>query len=189
MDDKSAVAIIQEKINGSQGSPLMITVLRDDKTLEFTISPRYDEDSGRYLMGFNFGQLKRVSLFEAAGLVVAQTGRLIVAMIDVLGNLVFRGEGLGALTGPVGIVGEIGKAAQEGIKQLLSLGILITVNLGIFNLIPFPALDGGRLTLLLVEGIRRKPIDPKKEGYMHLVGFVLLMLLMILVTFQDIFRR
>jgi regulator of sigma E protease len=188
-DDKDAVTGIQTKINESQGSPLKITVLRDKKKLKFTIVPRYDEETGRYLLGFNFGQLRRISLTSALSLSVVQTGRLIVAMIDILGNLIFKGEGINTLTGPVGIVSEIGKAAQAGLKQLLSLGILITINLGIFNLIPFPALDGGRLTLLLVEGLRRKPIDPKKEGYIHLIGFVLLMLLMVLVTFQDIFRR
>ena len=90
--------------------------------------------------------------------------------------------------GPVGIVSEIGRAAKAGIQRLLELGIIITINLGIMNLIPFPALDGGRLILLIVEGIRRKPIDRNKEGYFHLIGFVLLMILMIIVTYKDILR-
>jgi regulator of sigma E protease len=90
--------------------------------------------------------------------------------------------------GPVGIVGEIGRAAQAGMQQLLNLGIIITINLGIMNLIPFPALDGGRLILLIVEGVRGKPMDRNKEGYFHLIGFVLLMILMIIVTYKDILK-
>ena len=66
--------------------------------------------------------------------------------------------------------------------------VILTVNLGIFNLLPLPALDGGRLVFLIIEGIRRKPINPKYEGWVHAAGFVLLMGLMVLVAFNDIVR-
>ena len=105
-----------------------------------------------------------------------------------LKDLIFSGRGLGDVMGPIGIVSEIGRAAQAGVQRLLQLGIIITLNLSIMNLIPFPALDGGRLLLLAVEGLRGKPIDREKEGYFHLVGFVLLMILMIIVTYKDILR-
>lgn len=82
----------------------------------------------------------------------------------------------------------IGQAASIGLQPLLLLVAFITVNLGIFNLLPIPALDGGRLLFLLIEAIRRKPLDPKYEGYVNLAGFALLMLLMVVVTFQDITR-
>ncbi len=66
--------------------------------------------------------------------------------------------------------------------------VIITVNLGIFNLLPLPALDGGRLVFLIIEGIRRKPINPKYEGWVHAAGFALLIALMLTVTFSDIMR-
>ena len=117
-----------------------------------------------------------------------QTFRIVGLMVAMLKDLIFAGRGLGDEMGPVGIVTEIGRAAQAGIQQLLNLGIIITINLGIMNLIPFPALDGGRLVLLIVEGIRRKPIDRYKEGYFHFIGFVLLIILMIIVTYKDILK-
>lgn len=94
------------------------------------------------------------------------------------------------MSGPVGITSELGNAAKkdDGGKMLLSLVVLITVNLGICNLLPIPALDGGRLLFLLIEAIRRKPMNPKYEGYVHLIGFALLMLLFVFVTYQDVLR-
>jgi regulator of sigma E protease len=78
--------------------------------------------------------------------------------------------------------------ADEGIFVLLQWAAFLSINLGIFNLLPLPALDGGRLTFLAVEGIRGKPLDPQKEGLVHFIGFALLMLLMIVVTWNDIHK-
>ena len=75
-----------------------------------------------------------------------------------------------------------------GLRSLLMLAAFITVNLGVFNLLPIPALDGGRLLFLLIEAVRGKPLDPKYEGFVHGLGFVLLFGLMIIVTFNDIVR-
>ena len=92
------------------------------------------------------------------------------------------------IAGPIGIVNEIGKSVQAGFLDLLYLTALIAVNLGVFNLLPFPALDGGRVFFLLVELIRRKPIPPEKEGFVHMIGMGLLLLLMLVVTYQDILK-
>ncbi|MCR4594487.1 MAG: site-2 protease family protein, partial [Clostridiales bacterium] len=75
---------------------------------------------------------------------------------------------------------------REGLLNALNLMALVAINIGVFNLLPLPALDGGRLFFLLIEGIRRKPINPKYEGYVHAVGLVLLLGLMLVVTFKDI---
>lgn len=96
--------------------------------------------------------------------------------------------GLKDLAGPVGTTAAIGQAVSQGIGSLLYFVALIAVNLGVVNLFPLPALDGGRLFFLLIELIRRKPIKPKYEGYIHFVGFALLMLLMVVVTYNDILR-
>ena len=96
--------------------------------------------------------------------------------------------GLNQLSGPVGVASAIGEASTMGIRSLLLFVVFITVNLGVFNLLPIPALDGGRLVFLIVEGIRRKPIKPEHEGWVHMIGFGLLMLLIVVVTFNDIVK-
>jgi regulator of sigma E protease len=90
--------------------------------------------------------------------------------------------------GPVGIANIIGQAAQAGIESILSLIALITLNLGIFNLLPLPALDGGRIVFSLYEMISRRKVNPKVEAIVHFIGFALLMVLMVYVTFNDITR-
>ncbi len=104
--------------------------------------------------------------------------------------------GLNEVAGPVGVAQAITQAAAVGLKtsfwaalnNILLMMVVITVNLGIFNLLPLPALDGGRLVFLIIEGIRRKPINPKYEGWVHAAGFVLLLGIMVLVAFNDIAR-
>ena len=91
-------------------------------------------------------------------------------------------------SGPVGIVQVINNAVSYGVTQVLNIMALITINLGIFNLLPLPALDGGKLVLLLVEKLRGKPLPAKYEGMINLVGFAALMLLMLFVTYNDIGR-
>ena len=107
-------------------------------------------------------------------------------------DLISGRYGIDALSGPVGTAGVIGEAAAQGVNFVESLNnvlwimALITVNLGIFNLLPIPALDGGRLLFLLIEAIRRKPINRKYEGWVHAVGFMFLIGIMLVVTFNDI---
>lgn len=111
-----------------------------------------------------------------------------------IGMLFSGGAKLTDLAGPVGTAGAIGQAADigfqksfiSGFNNILSMMALITVNLGIFNLLPLPALDGGRIVFLLIEFIRRKPVNPKYEGWVHAAGLALLVGLMLVVTFNDI---
>ena len=102
----------------------------------------------------------------------------------------------GDLAGPVGTASAISEAASLGlavnflqaVNNIILMMVMITVNLGVFNLLPIPALDGGRIFFLLIEGVRRKPIDPKYEGLIHAAGFAVLIAFMILVTFSDVAR-
>ena len=127
---------------------------------------------------------------QSAKSVVSITRLVWASLID----LVTGKYGLDAVSGPVGTAQVIGEAASQGANFLESLNniiwimALITVNLGVFNLLPIPALDGGRLLFLVVEGIRRKPIPPKYEGWVHAAGFVILIGFMIIVTFNDVWR-
>jgi regulator of sigma E protease len=100
------------------------------------------------------------------------------------------------IAGPVGIVGQISSGYQDsiqyGIKSVIATVsfyiVLLSANLGVMNLLPIPALDGGRIVFIAIEAIRGKPVDPNKEGFIHFVGYVLLMILMVLILFNDIFK-
>ncbi|MBQ9982407.1 MAG: site-2 protease family protein [Oscillospiraceae bacterium] len=105
-----------------------------------------------------------------------------ISLVDLV-----RGKyGINDLSGPVGIVSAIDQVRVYGIEEVLRLVMLITINLGIFNLLPLPALDGGRLVFLIIEAIRRKPIPAEKEGMVHFIGMALLMVLMVIVMISDV---
>lgn len=103
-----------------------------------------------------------------------------------LGQLVTGQVGFDQLSGPVGVGKALGEAASVGFESLLIMVAFLSINVGIFNLLPLPALDGGRLLFLIIEAIRRKPIKAEYEGYVHAVGILLLFGLMIVVTLKDI---
>lgn len=100
-----------------------------------------------------------------------------------------RGKyGVEAVSGPVGVVSEVKETVQYGFSSLIYMMMIITINLGVVNLLPLPALDGGRLAFLLVELIRGKPVNPKYEGVVHFIGLALLLSLMIFVTYNDVLK-
>lgn len=103
-------------------------------------------------------------------------------------DLVTGRYGLESASGPVGTTAAIGEAASNGLLPLLNMVAFISMNLGIFNLLPLPALDGGHIAFLLVELVRGKPIKKEHEAYVHLAGFVILILLMVYVSFNDIVK-
>ena len=105
-----------------------------------------------------------------------------------LTDLVTGKYGISQVSGPVGVTAAIGEAARAGFFSLLPMIGLITINLGLFNLLPLPALDGGRLLFILIEMIRRKPVPQKYEGMVHAIGFIILMGFMILISFKDIYQ-
>ncbi|MDY3774757.1 MAG: site-2 protease family protein, partial [Eubacterium sp.] len=120
----------------------------------------------------------------------------ICTTIESLGQLVKGRVSAKDVSGPVGIVQAVGNVVQEskadGIKyvflNIISFGIMLTANLGVMNLLPIPALDGGRLVFLIIEGIRRKPLPEKFENYVNVGGFMLLMGLMVLILANDILK-
>lgn len=109
-------------------------------------------------------------------------------MVSYLGKLFVGKASTADVVGPVGIIYYMNDAAKTGILAVLQLTGIISLNLFIVNLLPLPALDGGRLIFLIIEGIRRKPVDPQKEGFVHFIGFVLLMILSVLIIFRDFIR-
>lgn len=124
---------------------------------------------------------------------VTQSASIVRMVWLSLFDLVTGRYGMSALSGPVGTMDIIADvtaeaAASGSLENLLTIMAFITINVGVANLLPLPALDGGRLLFLLIEAVRRKPVNPKYEGYVHAAGLALLMILMVVVTFNDILR-
>ncbi len=135
-----------------------------------------------YVMGVKktLGEVIRQSFY--------QSGSAIKMLWQSLFDLVRGKYGMDAVSGPVGVTGSIGEAASQGPRTLLYLCALIALNLGMVNMLPLPALDGGRFFFLLLELLRGKPINKEVEGKIHFVGIVLLMLLMLVITVKDIVK-
>lgn len=161
------IALVAER----NGTVLEVTVLSET----FPESDRGMIGIGQPIERYRFWPALRFS-FERFGLVVGSIFQVVTgrAPLDV--------------AGPVGIIYVIGEVAQTGFVNLLMLTALISISLGIMNLLPVPALDGGRLLFLAVEAVRGRRIDPEKEGFVHFIGFALLILLILFITYQDILR-
>ena len=179
-------------IAGCEGRDVTLSVAQGsrDDVREITITPFYDEEVGRYRLGFSFAQERmRMSLLESIPLSVRYNVESVSMIVRTLKNLIFKGEGMNEVTGPVGTVYVIQEVTQQGgIDIYLELLALISVNLGVMNLLPIPGLDGSRALFLLVEGVRRKPINRNLEGGIHAAGFLLLMGLMLVLTYKDIMQ-
>lgn len=180
-----AYTIMHDAVSG----PIPVVVLRDGEKLSISVEFPTIEESG-VLFGARDFYLDGVS--KSFGTVLYHSFHQSLTSIrmiwESLVDLLTGRYGVDQLSGPVGIVSEVGNAveADDGGFNLLYLTALIALNLGIFNLLPFPALDGGRILFLLIELILRKPVPRKVEEAVNLAGLALLMLLMLFVTFQDV---
>ncbi len=128
------------------------------------------------------------ALWEGLKLDASITISTFVGLYNLIKNAIIGQGSLNEVTGPVGMVGIVGDAYRFGISYLVSFAALISINLAIINLIPFPALDGGRLCFLLIEKIKGSPIKPKFANFANMIGFSILILLMLLVTYHDILK-
>ena len=177
-----------------QDAPLTLEISRSGETLTAALTRVYDEKEARYLMGVTVmpqytANYAPVSLFRAASLGADYCVRAAGSILTSLKDVITSGQGLADGAGPVGIVQMIAEETQaSGWLTYAQLLVLISVNLGLFNLIPIPGLDGARLVFLIIEGIRRKPVPQKVEAYVHMSGYLILMCLMIVLTYKDILR-
>lgn len=177
---------IVDIIHSSSGKTLSITIIRGENQFDVTAAPQYDSENNIGLIGIKQSRQKS-GFFEAIGLGMRNTVALTVSILYGLVQMVI-GEVPAEVAGPVGIVSILGDVAQLGLANILTFTALLSLNLGIINLFPIPALDGSRLIFLGVEGLRGRPLDPEKENLIHLVGFALLIMLMLFITYQDILR-
>ncbi len=173
----------------SSSDTVELTLLRGDEKIDVTVHPR-EEEGGQRLIGvtlrfdrktFNFGEafilsFKWIFMF---------TVQMLQVIFESLKNL-----DTSQLSGIVGMTQTVNQTVEAGggLENLLRMASLLSLNLGIFNLLPFPALDGGRLVFIIIEKIRRKPVSRKVEGCVNFVGLMLLFALMILLVFQDVGR-
>lgn len=163
-----------------------VKVLRGSEELEFLVTPITPEILARYVIGFN-GKTVTGSLGERIYNAFWQSMAEVRAMYNQVIELLSGKIDTKYLSGPVGIAKVVGET--NGFKDLLTLVVFISLNLGIVNLLPFPPLDGGKMVFLLIELLRKKPIKEEVEAYFQLAGFSLLILLMIFVTFNDVTGR
>lgn len=168
-----------------------ITVERNGEKLTKTLKPfetQYEDGTPAYLIGFS-ARVEKANPFNILKEAFFQTIWMVKLVFVSLGMLISGQVGVQEVSGPVGVVNAMSTTAQTGgWLALIYLSGFITVNIGIMNLLPIPALDGGRIFFVLIEAIRRKPIPPEKEGMVHAVGMIILFAIMIFATWNDIIR-
>ena len=191
--DGAGVNTIHEVISAAaEGEPLQLLILRDGEKIPVALLPELitDEATGesRIMMGVAFGGRTYTipeALRSSCGYMVEFTGM----MLESLKDLVFHGTGADEMMGPVGIISFVSdQVSSDTLYAIVNLIFVLSLNIGIMNLLPLPALDGGRLVFLVIEAIRRKPIPPEKEGMVHAAGLGLLLMLIVFITYKDVIR-
>jgi len=176
----------QSLVFTTKGKPIDLTLLREGAEKNINVTPTMDKVQKRFLIGIAPSMLNNPTIVQSMSYGFRETGSLIKQTIGFFGTL-FKGQASASdFGGPVTIIKLSGTVAKAGLIPLMTFAAYLSVQLAIFNIIPFPALDGGWIFLFLFEIITRKKIDDKKVGFINYIGFALLMTLMVLVTIKDI---
>lgn len=171
-------------ISDAESDRLEVEVVRAGIVEKFVITATQEEETGRRIIGIKPAFEKDLLLsIKYAFMGVFYT---VQAILQYLGSLLIGQGDFSQVSGPVGIYNAVSQASQSGLKSVLNITGLLSINLGLINLLPFPALDGGRIIFIALEILRGKPIDQEKEGFVHFVGFVILMTLMVLLVMKDL---
>jgi regulator of sigma E protease len=180
---------ISDVIQAAQGAPVGIKVLRNGQPATFVVTP--DKKASVYQVGIQIGAIDERTPVGVGAAVKEAVVYPYYASIGILGNLfdMVRGRVHGDLSGPIGITKQIAKAADRGVVDFLGILIVLSVYLGLFNLLPIPGLDGARALFLAIESIMRKRINPRIETAVHTAGVVLLLGVLVVVSFKDIFGK
>jgi len=186
------IANARDFINTNGTQELTFSYKRGDEISELTILPKVGLLEGRRAIGvaFEMGAIATLpphrALWEGSKLTIAFTEATFYGLAEFFKNIFIGTSDFSDISGPVGIVGIVGEASALGFVHLLLLIALISINLSIINLIPFPALDGGRLLFLAIEAVKGSPIKPQIANAVNIAGFVLLLVLMVVITYHDI---
>lgn len=168
---------------------LQLKISRNKEVLNFNVTPvKLDSTGNRGIGVLNTVTYEKQAITTSIKLGLQHTYELTLLLLSALAMLVSGGASMGDLAGPVGITRLVGEFAQVGTVFLLNFAAFLSINLGLMNLLPIPALDGSKIVFALVEAVRRKPLDPDKEGFINWIGFMFLIGLMVIVTFNDIVR-
>jgi regulator of sigma E protease len=188
------VAAVQKFISDSANEPITFQIAEGDKRKDIVSTPLTGIVDGKAALGIGLDTVGTLRLpihkafYQGALLTADLTKSVAIGLTGFLKNLIFAKADLAQVTGPIGIVGLVGDAIQLGFIYLLSFTAFISINLAIINLLPFPALDGGRILFVIIEAIKGSPIKPKVANTLNTIGFGLLILLMLVITFHDIFN-
>ncbi len=178
---------ISENIAVSDGSSLMVGVIKEDGSkVTYKITPEFSDENNSYMIGISpeyTGSIFSVitKSFESFFMFIGLTFTTVI-------DLFTGGVGIDELSGPIGVATVINDFISGGILVLFNITAMLSISIGIFNLLPIPALDGSRILFAIVEIIKGSPIDPEKEGKIHFIGFVFLMGLALLVAYNDVLR-
>lgn len=175
-----------------KSEPVTFTVLKDGEatTRKYVITAEkivVDKQTS-YLFGIGMSPKPTKGFINIVKYTFEQAGSLFKQMFVTIGGLFTGKIGVNQLSGPVGIYGVVGQAKTYGMASILSLIAFLSINVGVINLIPFPAFDGGRILFLFIEKIKGSPVNSKVENIIHTVGFILIILLIVYVTFNDILK-
>ena len=180
---ESLIQAVEAETKDKTAPTLDVTISEQGSDKQVTVTP--EESQGRYLLGVQPGIKSDFLSMFVGGFTTAADSAL--RILSALKNLIFQPD-LNKLGGPVAIFKASSDAAKNGIENVLYFLAMISINIGIFNLIPIPALDGGKIVLNILEAIRRKPLKQEIETYVTLAGVVIMVVLMIAVTWNDIMR-
>lgn len=180
---ESLIQAVETETKDKTAPTLDVTISEKGSDKQVTVTP--EDSQGRYLLGVQPGVKSDFLSTFVGGFTTAADSAL--RILSALKNLIFQPD-LNKLGGPVAIFKASSDAAKNGIENILYFLAMISINIGIFNLIPIPALDGGKIVLNILEAIRRKPLKQEIETYVTLAGVVIMVVLMIAVTWNDIMR-
>jgi len=181
-------ASLTREIHSRPEQELTLTVQSGDQIRTVRLTTIKDEQTGKGLIGIA-GEVvyNKSSILDSMRYGIKMTVEFTSLIIVTIFQMI-TGQIPADVGGPVAIAQAIGEGARQGLANLLGLTGILSIQLGLINLFPFPALDGGQLVVLAFEGIRGKPLSPEKKGFIQLTGFILLLTLMIVITYQDILR-
>lgn len=179
---------LTDAIHSKPNRTLQITIERGQEQKRFNITTEKDAQTGYGMIGIAPDVVyQRVSILKAARFgwqrTIDFTKFIMVSLVEMI-----TGKIPAEVGGPVAIAKAIGEGAREGIANLLGLTGVLSIQLGLLNLFPIPALDGSRIVFLAIEGLRGKPIKPERENFIHLIGFVLLLVAMLAITYHDVLQ-
>lgn len=183
-----SVSRLSEQIQYYHDEAAVLTVLRDGQEISVNIEPAYDKESKMWLLGFDLtSKVEKISKLESFKVATQQLGEYSTMIIRSVAKLI-QGIGLSSVSGPVGIYQVTAETASMGLLPFLSLLALFSLNIGIFNLLPIPVLDGGRIVIVLVEKICRRKLNERVLNAVMLGSFALVIGLMLFATFNDVIR-